>query len=235
MLDICPFFDIVDIEKGIKSKKEQISEENVKYSRRAEKGGKILDSREVSLIKQSKAGNIESFEQLITKHQKRAFNIAYRMLGNPEDANDVTQEALVKAYKGIKNFKGKSSFSTWLYTIVNNACIDFIRKNRKANIVYLDQEYETEEGAYKIQLSNNENTPEQLFEKKAVQKLVHRSIGELDYNYRKIIVLRDIEHFSYREIAQILGCPEGTVKSRISRARNNLKAIIGEKLRDWEE
>lgn len=64
---------------------------------------------------------------------------------------------------------------------------------------------------------------------------MHRSIGELDYNYRKIIVLRDIEHFSYREIAQILGCPEGTVKSRISRARNNLKAIIGEKLRDWEE
>lgn len=194
-----------------------------------------MDSREVSLIKLSKAGNTESFEQLIAKHQKKAFNIAHRMLGNREDANDVTQEALVKAYNGIKNFKGKSSFSTWLYTIVNNACIDFIRKNRKANVVYIDQEYERDGGTYKIQLSNNENTPEQLFEKKAVQKLVHRSIGELDYNYRKIIVLRDIEHFSYREIAQILGCPEGTVKSRISRARNNLKAIIGEKLRDWEE
>ena len=195
----------------------------------------ILGSQEVSLIKQSKAGDIKSFEQLIAKHQKKAFNIAYRMLGNLEDANDVTQEALVKAYKGIKKFKGKSSFSTWLYAIVNNACIDFIRKNRKANIIYLDREYETGEGTCKIQLGSNENTPEQLFEKKEVQRLVRESIGELGYDYRRIIVLRDVEGFSYKEIAQILDCPEGTVKSRISRARSSLKTIIKEKLEDRKE
>jgi RNA polymerase sigma-70 factor (ECF subfamily) len=195
----------------------------------------VLGSQEVSLIRQSKAGDIESFERLIAKYQKKAFNIAYHMLGNPEDANDVTQEALIKAYKGIKNFRGRSSFSTWLYTIVNNTCIDFIRKNRKANIIYLDREYETEEGVYKIQLNSNEDTPEQLFEKREVQRLVRESIGELGYDYRKVIILRDIEDFSYKEIAQILNCPEGTVKSRISRARNSLKAIIGEKLKDREE
>ena len=195
----------------------------------------ILSSQEASLIKQSKAGDIESFERLIAEHQKKVFNIAYRMLGNLEDANDVAQEALVKAYRGIENFKGKSSFSTWLYAIVNNACIDFIRKNRKVNMIYLDREYETEEGTYKIQLNNNEDTPEQLFEKKEVQKLVHESINELGYNHRKVIILRDIEYFSYKEIAQILSCSEGTVKSRISRARNNLKAIIKEKLKDCKE
>ncbi len=195
----------------------------------------ILSSQEASLIKQSKAGDIESFERLIAEHQKKVFNIAYRMLGNLEDANDVAQEALVKVYRGIENFKGKSSFSTWLYAIVNNACIDFIRKNRKVNMIYLDREYETEEGTYKIQLNNNEDTPEQLFEKKEAQKLVHESINELGYNHRKVIILRDIEYFSYKEIAQILSCPEGTVKSRISRARNNLKAIIKEKLKDCKE
>lgn len=195
----------------------------------------ILSSQEASLIKQSKAGDIESFERLIAEHQKKVFNIAYRMLGNLEDANDVAQEALVKAYRGIEKFKGKSSFSTWLYAIVNNACIDFIRKNRKVNMIYLDREYETEEGTYKIQLNNNEDTPEQLFEKKEVQKLVHESINELGYNHRKVIILRDIEYFSYKEIAQILSCSEGTVKSRISRARNNLKAIIKEKLKDCKE
>ena len=196
---------------------------------------KILGSQEVSLIRQAKAGDVKSFEQLIAGHQKRIFNIAYRVLGNPEDANDVTQEALVKAYCGIKKFKGKSSFSTWLFTIVNNACIDFIRKNRKIDMIYLDREYETGDGTYKVQLGDDENTPEELFEKKEAQRLVHESIGELSYDHRKIIILRDIEHFSYKEIAQILGCPEGTVKSRISRAREGLKTIIKEKLKDGKE
>lgn len=194
-----------------------------------------MGSQEVSLIRQAKAGDVKSFEQLIAGHQKRIFNIAYRVLGNPEDANDVTQEALVKAYCGIKKFKGKSSFSTWLFTIVNNACIDFIRKNRKTDMIYLDREYETGDGTYKVQLGDDENTPEELFEKKEAQRLVHESIGELSYDHRKIIILRDIEHFSYKEIAQILGCPEGTVKSRISRAREGLKTIIKEKLKDGKE
>lgn len=191
-----------------------------------------LSLKEASLIEQSKAGDIDSFEQLIAAHQKKAFNIAYRILGNLEDANDVTQEALIKAYRGIINFNGKSSFSTWLYTIVNNACIDFIRKNRKTNVTYLDREYETEEGSYKVQVYSNEESPEELFEKKEVQKLVHESINRLSYEHRRIIVLRDIQQFSYQEIAQILNCSEGTVKSRINRARSNLKMLIQEKLDD---
>jgi len=196
------------------------------------KGVKTLGLQETSLIEQSKAGNIESFEKLIADHQKKAFNIAYRVLGNLEDANDVTQEALIKAYRGIKNFNGKSSFSTWLYTIVNNACIDFIRKNRKTNLTYLDREYETEESSYKLQVYNHEETPEELFEKKEVKRIVHEAINRLSYEHKRIIVLRDIQQFAYQEIAEILNCSEGTVKSRISRARKNLKILIMEKLED---
>ncbi len=194
------------------------------------KGVETLSLQEASLIEQSKAGNIESFEQLIIAHQKKAFNIAYRILGNLEDANDVTQEALLKAYRGINKFNGKSSFSTWLYAIVNNACMDFIRKNRKTTVTYLDREYETEEGSYKAQVYSDEDTPEAVLEKKEVQRLVNEAINKLSYEHRKIIVLRDIQQFSYQEIAQMLNCSEGTVKSRISRARTNLKTLIQEKL-----
>ncbi|ABW18750.1 RNA polymerase sigma factor [Alkaliphilus oremlandii] len=191
-----------------------------------------MSLQEASLIEQSKAGNIDSFEQLILAHQKKAFNIAYRILGNLEDANDVTQEALLKAYKGISKFNAKSSFSTWLYTIVTNTSMDFIRKNRKTIVTYLDREYETEEGSYKTQVYSDQETPEEILEKKEVQKLVNDAIEQLSDEHRKIIVLRDIQQFSYQEIAQILNCSEGTVKSRINRARNNLKILIKEKLDD---
>lgn len=189
-----------------------------------------MSLQEASLIEQAKAGDIESFQQLISEHEKRVFNIAYRMLGNIEDAKDVAQEALVKAYRGIKNFKGKSSFSTWLYAIVNNACIDFIRKNRKTNLIYLDKDYEGGNGTYKMEIPDRKDTPEEILEKKEVQNLVHESIDQLSPLHKKVIILRDIEEFSYKEIAEILNCSEGTVKSRISRARNNLKLIIQEKI-----
>ncbi len=193
---------------------------------------KTLSLDESSLIEKSKAGDVESFEELIISHKKKIFNIAYRMLGNLEDANDVTQEALVKAYRGIKKFNEKSSFSTWLYTIVNNACIDFIRKNRKDNVVYLDREYETEESSYTLQINSGEETPEQAFEKKEVQRLVHKAINKLSDDHRRIIILKDIKQFSYKEISEIIDCSEGTVKSRLSRARKNLKTIIEENLKN---
>lgn len=191
-----------------------------------------LSVQEASLIEQSKSGNIESFEQLVISHQKKMFNIAFRMLGNLEDANDVTQEALIKAYRGINSFNGKSSFSTWLYTIVNNASIDFIRKNKKNKTVYLDREYESAEGTHKIEVACHGDTPEEVLEKKEVRRVIEEAIKELSEDHRRIIVLRDIEQFTYAEIAQILDCSEGTVKSRINRARKILKVIIMEKLKN---
>nr|WP_041720893.1 sigma-70 family RNA polymerase sigma factor [Alkaliphilus metalliredigens] len=193
-----------------------------------------MNQQEATLIEKSKDGDSESFEKLILQHQKKAFNIAYRMLGNLEDANDVTQEALLKAYRAINRFQEKSSFSTWLYTIVTNTCVDFIRKNRKTKVVYLDREYEGEEGQYKREVYDDENGPEELLEKKEVQRLIHDAINLLNYEQRKVIILRDIEGFSYREIAEILDCAEGTIKSRINRARSNLKNLITEKIRGKE-
>ncbi|TCQ08180.1 RNA polymerase RpoE-like sigma-24 subunit [Serpentinicella alkaliphila] len=177
------------------------------------------------LIQKSQAGDIKSFEMLIETYQKKAFNIAYRMLGNLEDANDVTQEAFVKVYKSLGKFKGDSKFSTWLYSIVTNASIDYMRKNRKTDVVYLDKK---EEDKMKIEVPDNINTPEHLFEKKEIKRVIHDSINKLSKEHRTVIILRDIQGFSYDEIANILNCSEGTVKSRISRARGQLKNILSQ-------
>ncbi|SDK23572.1 RNA polymerase sigma factor [Natronincola ferrireducens] len=189
----------------------------------------FLHQQEDVLIDKARQGDIESFELLIKAYQQRAFNIAYRILGNLEDANDVTQEALLKVYRSIHNFKGNSSFSTWLYSIVNNVCIDFLRKNKKAKVLYIDNQYQ-EEG-YQREIPDEINTPECLFEKKEVKKMIHDAINQLNHEQRTIIVLRDIQGFSYQEIAEILNVSVGTVKSRINRGRSNLKLLINERLK----
>ncbi len=185
---------------------------------------RLLSQNEAILIDKAQKGDIESFELLIENYQKKAFNIAYRMLGNLEDANDVTQEALVKVYRSIGAFRGNSSFSTWLYSIVNNTCIDFIRKNRKFDLIYIEQEHEGTN--YQIDIPDRLNTPEKLLEKNEVKKIIHDGINQLNYDHRNIIILRDIQGLSYKEIGEILHISLGTVKSRISRARDNLKEII---------
>ncbi|WP_243136946.1 RNA polymerase sigma factor [Alkaliphilus serpentinus] len=192
---------------------------------------KQLSPEEISLVERTKQGDVDSFERLIQPYQKKAYNIAYRMLGNVEDASDATQEALIKIYKSIGNFQGNSKFSTWLYAIVTNTCIDFIRKNRRAKIIYLDREKENEEGTYQMEIADDINTPEEILEKKETRFMIHDAINQLNHEHREIIVLRDIQGFTYQEIADILKCSEGTVKSRISRARGNLRQLLGERMK----
>ncbi|WP_026476190.1 RNA polymerase sigma factor [Alkaliphilus transvaalensis] len=193
---------------------------------------KRLNQQEISLIEKTKQGDILSFEKLIEPYQKKAFNIAYRMLGNLEDANDITQEALIKIYKSINKFEGKSSFSTWIYSIVSNTCIDFLRKKKKSQVVYLEQQDDTGEKTYQIEVADEMNTPEYLFERKEMRNIIHDAINQLKVDQKEIIILRDINGFSYQEIADILKCSEGTVKSRISRARNSLRILLSKKLQE---
>ena len=188
----------------------------------------FLQHQEEDLIEKAKAGDVKSFEILIANYKKRAFNIAYRMLGNLEDANDVTQESFLKIYRSIDKFKGKSSFSTWLYSIVSNTCIDFIRRNRKKTTISIDTNYD--EDGYEIEIADEKNTTESLFEKKEIIRSIHDAINRLNHDQKIVIILRDIQGFSYFEISKILNISEGTVKSRISRGRKNLKNILEEML-----
>ncbi|SHJ81651.1 RNA polymerase sigma factor [Paramaledivibacter caminithermalis] len=185
-----------------------------------------MSVHEKVLIEKSKNGDIESFEKLIEKYQVVAFNIAYRMVGNKEDAKDIAQEALIKVYKSLKSFKGDSSFSTWLYKIVTNTCIDAIRKLKKVQTYSLDKEFETENGNFSFQIADNKYLPDRLYEVKEKKELVQTALNKIDEKYKSVLVLRDIQGFTYEEISKITQNPIGTIKSRINRGRLLLKEIL---------
>ncbi|MCT4584962.1 MAG: sigma-70 family RNA polymerase sigma factor [Peptostreptococcaceae bacterium] len=164
--------------------------------------------------------DLDKFEGLVLEYEKYAFNIAYRICNNIEDAKDITQDAFVKAYKNFDKFKGNSKFSTWLYRIVTNTALDFVRKN-KENLNY------EENIDYEVKL--NENHVEKELEKKELKEVLKESINELKLNYKTMIVLRDLNGLSYDEISNITNESLGTVKSRINRGRKELQKILKRK------
>ncbi len=181
---------------------------------------------EQELIQSAKNGNAVAFEQLIEKHQQRIFSIAYRIAGNQEDAADMAQEVLVKVFRNLKHFRGDSKFSTWLYRVATTTCLDEQKKQRRHTAYSLDQELETEEGSVANQVRDTAPTPEEATEQKALRNAIHLAIGKLKDEHKKVILLREVQGLSYEEIARVLQCSEGTVKSRINRARENLKKIL---------
>lgn len=188
-----------------------------------------------NLVSLCKKGNVDAFEILVRKHQKRMLNIAYRMIGNYEDACEITQDAFVSAYKGIKDFKEKSRFSTWLYTIVLN-----LSRNRlnQLKIQSYREEFSfndpviTDDSQINKEPASGETTILERLERRDVQQKVQGCINSLDSEFREVLILRDIHGFSYDEISNMLKIPEGTVKSRIFRARDVLrdclKRVIGD-------
>jgi RNA polymerase sigma-70 factor (ECF subfamily) len=177
---------------------------------------------EEEIIKKAQDGDINAFEILVENHKNNIYKIAFSMVQNHHDATDIAQIALIKVYENLSKFTFKSSFSTWLYRITVNSCLDEIRKRKKAsdlNITIND-----EENPFEIEADTL--TPEESYEKKELKKLVWENIQKLSDKYKRVIILRDINGLSYTEIAKIERCSEGTVKSRINRARISLKELI---------
>jgi RNA polymerase sigma-70 factor (ECF subfamily) len=190
------------------------------------------DSRLVVLCKKS---DLKAFESLVRKHEKNMLNIAYRMIGNYEEACEVVQDAFISAYKSIKNFEEKSKFSTWLCAIVINLSKNRIKQLRSQlyhERFSIDDPVPTGESYIKVELASNEPSVIERLEIRETQQRVQACINSLEDELREAIILRDIQGFSYDEISDILKIPEGTVKSRLSRARdalkNCLKKVIGD-------
>lgn len=180
-----------------------------------------LDYPEKELVRKSKYGDVESFEELIKLYEKKIFNIALSMTQNYDDAGDIAQEVCIKIYNNIKKFKEDSSFSTWVYKITSNTCIDVIRRKRKILPLVVQTGNGDEE--YEIPIEDNNNLPDRVFEQAETRNAIKKCIAELAPEYRIIIILRDINGYSYEEISKILSINMGTVKSRLNRARNLLK------------
>lgn len=178
------------------------------------------------LLEKSRSGDVEAFEQLISKYEKKIYTIAYRFMGNHEDASDLAQEAMLKAYRSMAKFRGDASFKTWLYHITANVCRDELRKRSKRQEVSLDQPLVFEDGEAPRQTADWSAVPEDLYESKEMQEYLGKLIRGLTDEYRMVIVMRELQGLSYEEIAMKLDCSLGTVKSRLSRARKALKDKI---------
>lgn len=179
---------------------------------------------EDKLIEKSINGDMKSFELLIDRYMQYAYNIAYRMMGNEEDAKDMSQEAMIKAYRNIKKFERKSQFSTWLYRIVMNTCKDELRK-RKEETLSMDELIG--EGITRLDsLQDDTSNPVIAYEELEVREEIHQAIGALKEEYKAVVILKDMMGYSYEEIGQILQIPIGTVRSRLSRSRLQLRSAL---------
>ena len=175
---------------------------------------------EDELIQQSKDGDLDSFIQLVESYEGRVYNLTLRMLGNPQDAEDMTQEIFVSAWKAIRGFKG-GTFGTWLFRIAAHACIDVLRAKGVHQIDSLDAlspEYNS--------LPSSTESPEDHVLQEELSQLISQHLLSLPEERRLVVTLADLQGFSYEEIAQITNSSIGTVKSRLSRGRANLRDLL---------
>jgi RNA polymerase sigma-70 factor (ECF subfamily) len=190
---------------------------------------------DAEIVSLCRIGNVDAFEVLVRKHQKRMLNIAYRMLGNYEEACEIVQDAFFSAYRSIKDFEEKAKFSTWLYTIVVNIYkkqLNQLKVQGYREEFSLDDPVLTGNGQIKVEHASGETSILERLEKKEIQQKVQECMNSLDCEYKEVLVLRDIQGFSYDEMSDMLKIPEGTIKSRLFRARNALKDYLKKVARD---
>ena len=184
---------------------------------------------EQELVERAKKGDETAFEVLVTDNEKRIYNLCRRLTGNPEDAAELTQEAFLNAWRGLSRFQGESSFSTWLYRLASNACIDFLRKEKRRQNLSMTVSLDDEEEARQVELPDERYAPERELERTEVRQAVAAGLERLTLEHRQVLVMREINGLSYAEIGAVLGLEEGTVKSRIARARNALRKVLTER------
>lgn len=180
---------------------------------------------ESQIIERVKAGDSGAFEELVLEHQKHVYNLALRMVGNEQDALDMSQEAFLKAYNHIKDFHGFSKFSVWLYRLTSNVCIDFLRKRKnrpESSLTFINDDGEDQD----MEICDIRFSPETMLEKKDLHESINRALDKLSPHYRQIILLREINGLSYEEIGEALSLEAGTVKSRLFRARKMLCSLL---------
>ncbi|MFZ1343290.1 RNA polymerase sigma factor RpoE [Thiothrix eikelboomii] len=185
---------------------------------------------DLELVQRVQAGDKKSFDVLVLKYQHKVINLVMRYMHDPDTAQDVAQEAFIKAYRGLKNFRGESAFYTWLYRIaINTAKNHLVSQGRRAPTNDIDaDEAEQFEGESALK---EYATPENEMLRDEIQTMVSQAIDALPDDLRTAIVLRELEGMSYEEIAEAMDCPIGTVRSRIFRARESIDKVLQPLLR----
>lgn len=174
------------------------------------------------LMQRARKGEIAAFETIVTAYERKIYALALRSTGSEADAADITQEVFLRAWKSMGKFRGDSSVSTWLYRITMNLCVDHARR-KNIQAVPLTDEEGTE---LPLPDTRADNLPEAALEGRELSNELQTALGMLTDEHRQIILLRDVSGLSYQEIGRLLTLEEGTVKSRLARARRNLREIL---------
>ena len=190
-----------------------------------------MDARdEADLIRRLQQRDEKAFVLCVRTYQDKVYGLIYRMLGNHAEAQDVAQEVFVTVFKSIDSFRGESKLSTWLYRISANHCknrIKYLRRRAHKTTTELDAQAERAlQNSSGSTLGEGQAGPAEVLEGAQLEQIVQRAIGKLEEEHRLLLLLRDVEEMSYEEIMQVTGLPEGTVKSRLHRARQALKEEI---------
>ncbi len=181
---------------------------------------------ELEYINRAKEGDMEAFSYLVERYENKILNYCYRMVGNDTDAEDITQEVFVKLYRFIGSYAGQSAFSTWLYKIASNVCLDYLRKTKRHRGTVSINQQNSEGEEFSLSIEDEGLTPYENAQLSEARLALSKAIQALGEDQRQVIILREVEGLSYDEIAAITGMATGTVKSRINRARLSLKKIL---------
>ena len=188
----------------------------------------VSDMDEEALIQEAQRGDLDSFNRLVLAYQSLVYNVAYRIMGEPDSSADATQEAFISAFKNIKSFRG-GSFRSWLLRIVTNACYDELRKRKRRPSTSLEGLTEFSEGSDSQEpatLGTHEVTPESAAQDSELSAAIQDCINRLSAEFKVVVVLVDIQGYDYKEVSVVIDRPIGTVKSRLARARLKLRDCL---------
>jgi len=178
------------------------------------------------LVERSRAGDRQAFNDLIYRHEKRAYQYAFRLTSNPEEASDIVADAFVRVYNALGNFKGNSAFTTWLYRIITNCYLDARKKDKSKFNVSLDSTVTTGEGEVERQIEDDGPGPAEEAERNARESAMQRALNKIPEYQKSMLIMYHVENLTYEEIADSLDLPIGTVKSRLNRARLSLRELL---------
>src|ERR1700760_3960393 len=190
---------------------------------------------EMALVQAAKKGDLEAFSDLVKRYDRNVFRIAQHITHNEEDAQDVVQDAFLKAYQNLEQFQGNSKFYTWLVRIAVNEALMRLRKRRSGRMVSIDEDVETEEGSMPRDLAAGRPDPEMMYGQSELAEILRKTIQGLPPGFRVVFVLRDVEGLSTEETAETLGLSVPAVKSRLLRARLQLRERLSRYFRKNED